>query len=90
MLVPAKMECGRLAPTPTGFLHIGHAATFSVAHRRARERGGRLVLRIEDLDPQRCKKEFAEAAIEDLRWLGFDWDGGPVFQSARREFYLAA
>ncbi len=90
MVVPAKMECGRLAPTPTGFLHIGHAATFSVAHRRARERGGRLFLRIEDLDPQRCKKEFAQAAIEDLRWLGLDWDGGPVFQSARRELYLAA
>lgn len=84
------METGRLAPTPTGYLHIGHAATFSVAHRRARERGGRLVLRIEDLDPRRCKNEFALAAIEDLRWLGLDWDGEPVFQSARRDLYFAA
>ncbi len=81
---------GRIAPTPTGLLHIGHAATFATAHRRAREAGGRIFLRIEDLDPHRCKPEFTEAALEDLKWLELDWDGGPVFQSQRRARYLEA
>ncbi|MFM8982998.1 MAG: tRNA glutamyl-Q(34) synthetase GluQRS [Spartobacteria bacterium] len=81
---------GRIAPTPTGFLHLGHAATFSTAHRRARESGGEILLRIEDLDPQRCKPEFTAAAMEDLKWLGLDWDGEAVFQSQRRAFYLEA
>jgi len=80
--------CGRVAPTPTGLLHIGHALTFRKAFQRAREAGGRLVLRIEDLDPARCTREFADAAIEDLRWLGISWDEGPVFQSDRRAEYL--
>jgi len=82
--------CGRLAPTPTGLLHAGHAATFRVAHARARAAGGRLLLRIEDIDPDRCRPEFSAAAIEDLRWLGLDWNGDPIFQSARREIFLAA
>ncbi|MEN9469636.1 MAG: hypothetical protein RL630_1369 [Verrucomicrobiota bacterium] len=81
---------GRIAPTPTGLLHIGHAATFSTAHRRAREAGGEILLRIEDLDPQRCKPEFATAAMDDLKWLGLDWDGEPLFQSQRRAHYLKA
>lgn len=81
---------GRLAPTPTGFLHAGHAATFWTVFERARAGGGRLTLRIEDLDPLRCKPEFATAAIEDLAWLGITWTDGPVFQSARREVFLAA
>ena len=81
---------GRLAPTPTGFLHLGHAATFSTAHRRARESGGEILLRIENLDALRCKAEFTAAAMEDLRWLGLEWDGEPVFQSQRRAFYLEA
>jgi len=66
---------GRLAPTPTGFLHVGHARTFAVAASRAGSTG--LVLRIEDLDRPRCREEFCEAAIEDLRWLGLDWTEGP-------------
>lgn len=81
---------GRLAPTPTGYLHLGHAATFWTAFERAREARGTLVYRTENLDPRRCKPEFADAAMEDLRWLGISWDEGPVEQSKRREFYLAA
>lgn len=80
---------GRIAPTPTGLLHAGHAATFHLACARARAAGGRIVLRIEDIDPQRCKPEFTTAAIEDLSWLGLGWDEGPVFQSQRREVFEA-
>lgn len=68
---------GRLAPSPTGYLHLGHARTFSVAYRRARARGGTLILRNEDLDAARSRPEFAAAMIEDLRWLGLNWDEGP-------------
>jgi glutamyl/glutaminyl-tRNA synthetase len=85
---------GRLAPTPTGFLHIGHARTFAVAAARAGSAG--LVLRIEDLDRPRCREEFCEAAIEDLRWLGLAWSEGPDVggphasyrQSERTAWYL--
>ena len=68
---------GRLAPSPTGFLHLGHAATFWTAHERAAARSGALILRVEDLDRERCKAEFAAALIEDLRWFGLRWDEGP-------------
>jgi glutamyl-tRNA synthetase len=68
---------GRLAPTPTGYLHLGHARTFWIAWQRARERSGKLILRVEDLDLARCKTEFAAAMLEDLKWLGIDWDEGP-------------
>jgi len=71
----APLRRGRLAPTPTGLLHLGHARTFALAAARAGAAG--LVLRLEDLDPTRCREEFAAAAIDDLRWLGLDWDGGP-------------
>lgn len=81
---------GRIAPTPTGYLHLGHAATFRTAFERAREAGGQVILRIEDLDAHRCRTEYTQAAIEDLQWLGIGWDGEPVYQSARREFYLDA
>lgn len=81
---------GRIAPTPTGFLHLGHAATFWTAFQRAREAGGHVILRIEDLDRHRCRPEYAQAAIEDLHWLGIEWDGEPVYQSARRDVYLDA
>ena len=85
---------GRLAPTPTGFLHIGHARTFAMAAARAGMAG--LVLRIEDLDRPRCRDEFCEAAIEDLRWLGLAWSEGPDVggphapyrQSERTAWYL--
>jgi glutamyl/glutaminyl-tRNA synthetase len=89
---------GRLAPSPTGLLHVGHARTFWIAAKRAQERGGVLVLRNEDLDPQRCQPEFAAAMYEDLRWLGIGWSEGPdcggpyapYSQSDRRSFYLEA
>ena len=89
---------GRIAPSPTGYLHLGHAATFWTAYERAREHGGTLVFRNEDLDPQRCRAEFARAMFEDLRWYGIEWQEGPdvggpygpYAQSERREFYLAA
>ena len=80
----------RLAPSPTGYLHRGHAATFLTAQRRAREHGGTLILRVEDLDRERCKPAFVEALIEDMRWIGLDWQEGPFFQSARMDMYLAA
>src|SRR5579871_6012944 len=88
---------GRLAPSPTGLLHIGHACTFWTAYQRAREREGTLVLRNEDLDPQRSKAEFVQAMLEDLRWLGICWQEGPDIggpfgpyeQSQRRDVYLA-
>ena len=68
---------GRIAPTPTGLLHLGHAQTFWIASQHARQAGGQLVLRIEDLDPQRSKEEFTSAAIEDLTWFGIEWSEGP-------------
>ena len=85
---------GRLAPTPTGLLHIGHARTFAVAAERAGRAG--LVMRIEDLDAPRCREEFVAAALEDLRWLGLTWTEGPDIggphapyrQSERTDWYL--
>lgn len=81
---------GRLAPSPTGALHLGNARTFLLAWLSARSRGGTLLLRIEDIDGPRVKPESTAQAIEDLRWLGLDWDGEPVAQSARLERYRAA
>src|SRR5215472_12144294 len=89
---------GRLAPSPTGYLHLGHARTFWVAYQRARAAHGKLIFRNEDLDLQRSKPRFVEAMYEDLRWLGLDWDEGPdaggafgpYNQSQRRDFYLRA
>ncbi len=94
---------GRIAPSPTGYLHLGHARTFWTAHRRARAAGGVLVFRNEDLDRERCRPQFVQAMYEDLRWFGLDWDEGPdvinrpgggpfapYSQSERRKFYLSA
>ena len=68
---------GRIAPSPTGYLHLGHARTFWVAQQRAQAQGGVLVLRNEDLDGARCKPEFVTAMYKDLRWFGFQWQEGP-------------
>ncbi|MFZ0633031.1 MAG: glutamate--tRNA ligase family protein [Acidobacteriaceae bacterium] len=87
---------GRIAPSPTGLLHVGHARTFWTALERARAAGGTLILRNEDLDPERSKAEFASAMMEDLRWLEVRWQEGPdvggpcgpYAQSERRWIYL--
>ena len=97
-LAPGTTYRGRLAPSPTGYLHLGHSRTFWVAQQRAQASGGVLVLRNEDLDATRFKLEFVGAMLEDLRWFGFEWQEGPdcggpfgpYSQSERREFYLAA
>ncbi|KXU35299.1 hypothetical protein AXK12_05475 [Cephaloticoccus capnophilus] len=81
---------GRLAPSPTGYLHVGHARTFSIATERAKAADGKLLLRIDDLDRERCRPEFTEAAIEDLRGLGLHWDGPPLLQSQRLPLYRRA
>lgn len=77
------MVRGRLAPSPTGRLHLGHARTFLLAWAHVRSRGGSLVLRLEDLDAGRCRPEHVRGVLEDLEWLGLDWDGAPVLQSDR-------
>lgn len=81
---------GRIAPSPTGYLHLGHASTFKIAHNRAKEQNGTLILRNEDLDLNRCKKEFTQAIIEDLKCLDISWDEGPINQTDRIHLYLEA
>jgi glutamyl-Q tRNA(Asp) synthetase len=80
----------RFAPSPTGHLHLGHAFSALFAWRRAREVGGRFLLRLEDIDPGRCRPEFASAILEDLAWLGLDWDGEVRVQSQHLPEYRAA
>ena len=89
---------GRIAPTPTGHLHLGHARTFWIAQQRAVAAGGVLILRNEDIDRARCKPEFVQAMFDDLRWFGLDWREGPdvggpfapYTQSQRTELYRHA
>ncbi|CAH0285388.1 tRNA glutamyl-Q(34) synthetase GluQRS [Roseomonas sp. CECT 9278] len=80
----------RFAPSPTGFLHLGHAHAALTAWRAAREAGGRFLLRIEDLDPTRCRPDFTDAILEDLAWLGLDWDGAVRVQSRHLPAYRGA
>lgn len=92
------MVCGRFAPTPSGALHLGNARTALLAWLHARREGGRFLLRIEDIDRARSRPHLAEQAIEDLRWLGLDWDEGPgvggphgpYYQSEREALYREA
>ena len=84
-----KVYIGRLAPSPTGYLHLGHARTFWIAQERARASGGRLLLRNDDLDTARLRPDFVAAMIEDLRWLGLNWEEPIVAQSARLPRYQA-
>ena len=89
---------GRLAPSPTGAQHVGNARTFLLAWLSIRSRGGRVILRMEDIDSPRVKRGAAEQAIEDLKWLGLDWDEGPdlgglhapYVQTQRLELYRDA
>jgi len=80
----------RFAPSPTGYLHLGHALSALSVWRAAEAAGGRVLLRIEDIDPGRSRPEFAEAIEEDLAWLGFHWDGAPRRQSEHLEDYRLA
>lgn len=79
--------CGRMAPSPTGYLHVGHVQTFKVASQRARAAQGTLLLRNDDLDRDRCRSKYVDAFIEDLTWLGLNWDGPIITQSSRIDRY---
>jgi glutamyl-tRNA synthetase len=89
---------GRIAPSPTGYLHLGHARTFWIAQQRAEQNNGTLILRNEDIDRARCKPEFVTAMTEDLEWFGLKWhEGGrrggphsPYDQSERYPLYRQA
>jgi glutamyl-tRNA synthetase len=81
---------GRLAPSPTGAQHVGNARTYLIAWLSARSQGGEIRLRIEDIDSPRIKPGAAEQALDDLRWLGLDWDGEAVVQTQRLPLYEAA
>ena len=76
----------RLAPSPTGLLHLGHARSFVLAWLHARSQGGRVVLRVEDLDRGRAREDIAASQRDDLRWLGLHWDEETAPQSTRRFF----
>jgi len=80
----------RFAPSPSGRLHLGHAYSAAIGHERARIAGGKFRLRIEDLDPTRCRPEFVDGIYEDLRWLGLHWDEPVIVQSGRTSGYEAA
>ena len=86
-LPAARPVVTRFAPSPTGLLHLGHAWSAMIACSRALEAGGRFLLRLEDIDPGRCRPGFAEAALEDLAWLGLHWDGPVRVQSAHLDEY---
>jgi glutamyl-Q tRNA(Asp) synthetase len=80
----------RFAPSPTGYLHLGHVRSALEGWRAARDAGGRFLLRIEDVDHTRCRAEYTDAIVEDLRWLGLDWDGTIRKQSQHFDDYRAA
>ena len=80
----------RFAPSPTGDLHLGHAYSAVLAHDAARGAGGQFLIRIDDIDGSRSREEFVGTSLADLTWLGLDWDGEPLRQSARLGDYAAA
>src|SRR5438045_7364919 len=87
MTATSPTVVGRLAPSPTGAQHVGNARTYLIAWLSVRSRGGQAVLRIEDIDSPRVKPGAAAQACDDLRWLGLDWDDGPVVQTERLPQY---
>lgn len=84
------MTVTRFAPSPTGYLHLGHAYSAFFAYDAARRGNGRFILRIEDIDPTRCKPEYTEGIYEDLRWLGLEWQEPVRKQSEHLDDYKAA
>lgn len=90
MVNVSKNYVGRLAPSPTGHLHLGHARTFWIAAERARAVGGTLLLRNDDLDAVRFRLDFVAAMLEDLRWLGLAWTEPVIAQSERLPLYRTA
>lgn len=84
---PASVTVSRFAPSPTGYLHVGHAYSARVAWAAARDVGGRFLLRIEDIDRTRCRAEFTDALIDDLHFLGLSWDGAVRVQSEHMAQY---
>ena len=97
-MTESKVYRGRIAPTPSGYMHLGHGTTFRVAMARSREAEGTLVYRTEDLDQSRCQQKYVEAALRDLRDFGLSWSEGPdvggpfgpYVQSERMHHYLRA
>ena len=81
---------GRFAPSPSGRMHMGNLWSCLLAWLSARSAGGGMVLRLEDLDPDRCRQAYCDQVMRDLEWLGLDWDGSPVYQSKRTELYRQA
>lgn len=90
MVATVPLVVGRLAPSPTGAQHVGNARTYLIAWLAARSQGGRIALRIEDVDSPRVKAGAATQLRDDLRWLGLDWDGEPIVQTERLPLYQAA
>ena len=84
------MTVGRFAPSPSGRMHLGNVFTALLAWLSVRSQGGEMLLRIEDLDPERSKAEYIEALRDDLRWLGLDWDREMPLQSTRAAAYAEA
>ena len=78
---------GRFAPSPTGRMHLGNVFSALLSWLSAKSQGGTWLLRIEDIDPQRSKQEYAELIMDDLHWLGLDWNEGPYYQSERGDIY---
>ena len=87
---PPSPVCGRFAPSPSGPMHLGNARTALLAWLDVRARGGRMLLRVEDLDRDRCRPQWVDLMRHDLEWLGLDWDEETPAQSLRDPAYAAA
>jgi len=78
---------GRFAPSPTGRMHLGNIVAALLSYISVKAKGGKWILRIEDIDPQRSKQQYADMLMDDLQWLGLQWDEGPYYQSQRSDIY---